>query len=101
MLCDKSRSCYSSPRQILGVKLMYPESFFQHQVEDTAGSAKALISEILRHVSPKSVVDVGCGVGVWVDEFKRRGIPEVMGVDQPQPMADGLRLIHPPEFLEQ
>jgi SAM-dependent methyltransferase len=80
---------------------MYPESFFQHQVEDTAGSAKALISEILRHVSPKSVLDVGCGVGVWVDEFKRRGIAEVMGVDQPQPMADGLRLIHPPEFLEQ
>jgi SAM-dependent methyltransferase len=80
---------------------MYPESFFQHQVEDTGASAKGLVSEILRHVSPKSIVDVGCGVGVWVDEFKRRGIAEVMGVDQPQPIAEGLRLIHPPEFLEQ
>lgn len=78
---------------------MYPVSFYEHQAERTAASAKALVSVVLGHLSPKSVIDIGCGVGVWVREFKRSGVRDVMGVDQASAI-EGLQLIHPPEFVE-
>jgi SAM-dependent methyltransferase len=32
---------------------------------------------------PSSVIDVGCGTGVWLAEFLRQGVDEVRGVDGP------------------
>jgi SAM-dependent methyltransferase len=32
-------------------------------------------------VEPKSVVDVGCGTGVWLAIFRESGVKEILGVD--------------------
>ncbi|MBN2570452.1 MAG: class I SAM-dependent methyltransferase [Deltaproteobacteria bacterium] len=32
-------------------------------------------------LSPTSVIDVGCGVGTWLSEFKKNGVAKVLGLD--------------------
>jgi SAM-dependent methyltransferase len=36
---------------------------------------------LLRLLSPSSVVDVGCGTGTWLGEFRRQGVSEIRGLD--------------------
>jgi len=36
---------------------------------------------ILEFVSPASVVDVGCGTGGWLAEFRKLGVKDVLGID--------------------
>jgi hypothetical protein len=35
----------------------------------------------LERVRPRSVVDFGCGVGVWLETFARHGVDDYVGVD--------------------
>jgi len=59
-------------------------------LDDTASSA-AVVVEILRDmVAPSSVVDVGCGPGVFVAEWIRQGVHDVTGMDG-SPVADVYR----------
>lgn len=68
------------------------------QIEESAQSA-ALVVPIICGLFPwvRSVVDVGCGTGVWLHEFRMRGVPTVLGLDGADPM-DGLLHIEPSEF---
>jgi SAM-dependent methyltransferase len=59
-------------------------------------SAATVVPEVLRTVEPRSVVDVGCGQGVWLAEFARSGC-EVLGYDA----HDGARLDIPAESYHQ
>lgn len=45
-----------------------------------------------RLLQPSSIVDVGCGVGIWLQEFLRAGVPHVLGVDGEHVTAAGLRI---------
>lgn len=59
----------------------YGQAFFDH-VDATSGrSAAALLARLELGFSPSSVLDVGCGRGVWLAAWKRRGVPEVLGLD--------------------
>lgn len=51
-------------------------------------SAQTVVPEIMRILTPASVVDIGCGTGVWLAEFDRLGCPRVRGYDG----HDGSRL---------
>lgn len=51
-------------------------------------SAQTVVPEIVRILKPASVVDIGCGMGVWLAEFARLGVPRVRGYDG----HDGSRL---------
>ena len=46
----------------------------------TPASAAALVPMIIDLFAPSSVVDIGCGMGLWVREFTRRGT-YALGVD--------------------
>jgi len=59
----------------------YDSTFFRSITPGAQESAEAMVSEILRLIQPNSVIDVGCGLGVWCAEFIKRGITDVMGVD--------------------
>lgn len=48
-------------------------------------------------VSPRSVVDVGCGSGVWLEAFLEAGIDDICGIDGP--WVEPSRLLFPPEFF--
>jgi SAM-dependent methyltransferase len=60
----------------------YDRAFFAAQVEGSARSAAAMIPRIMDLV-PRiaSVVDLGCGTGVWLHHFKRAGVPRILGLD--------------------
>jgi cyclopropane fatty-acyl-phospholipid synthase-like methyltransferase len=44
-------------------------------------SAKKILGYYWKFFNPKKVVDVGCGRGAWLDECKRLGAIELLGVD--------------------
>src|ERR1700732_587770 len=48
-------------------------------------------------INPKSVVDVGCGIGPWLREFQRHGVDRIFGIDGP--WIDKSQLLIPSENL--
>lgn len=59
----------------------YSTSFFDRLDQQTAASAEVVVPMVLDMFDPASVVDVGCGRGVWLSFFQRTGIPRVLGLD--------------------
>jgi SAM-dependent methyltransferase len=59
----------------------YDEQFFRRQRELSGRSAARMLPVVLDLVRPGSVVDVGCGVGSWLEVAMRLGVEEVLGVD--------------------
>ncbi len=60
-------------------------------------SADVAVPLILEATTPRSVVDVGCGLGAWLAVFKQHGVEDVLGYDGP--WVDRSRLlVAPPEF---
>src|SRR5689334_7784263 len=60
---------------------VYNDDFYAHQRQGSNRSAKAVVPLLHEIVRPRSVLDVGCGIGTWACEFIRLGVPEVWGVD--------------------
>jgi SAM-dependent methyltransferase len=59
----------------------YDGEFFASIRENSRNSAAAVVPLVLRWMQPNSVVDVGCGTGGWLAEFKRHGVAEIVGID--------------------
>jgi SAM-dependent methyltransferase len=64
---------------------------------EASASARAVVPILLELVAPRSVVDVGCGPGVWLAAFTP-GILDVLGIDGDYVNRDAL-LIPPEKFL--
>ena len=63
----------------------------------SAESADVAVPLILEATSPRSVADVGCGLGAWLAVFKVHGVEDVLGFDGP--WVDRSRLlVAPPEY---
>jgi SAM-dependent methyltransferase len=60
--------------------LWYSEQFYR-DLEDARHSAGVIVPLILDFVQPKSVVDIGCGPGVWLSVFREHGVEDIWGVD--------------------
>jgi len=61
-------------------------------------SHEKLLSIIWRHLAPNSVVDFGCGLGLFLKTAKRMGACRVLGLDIPE-VEIGSRHIQLNEFL--
>lgn len=59
----------------------YTKDFFDSQKDGSYASAQAVVPLVMGLVSPKSVVDIGCGVGTWLSVFQKNGVIDVLGVD--------------------
>lgn len=59
----------------------YTQKFFRKNIGGSSSSAEQIVSFITRLVQPKSVVDVGCGLGAWCAQFAKIGIADVIGLD--------------------
>ena len=60
---------------------IYNDNFFHNTIKLESDSAKAFVDIILEHFSPKSIIDIGCGAGIYLFEFKKKGIKNVFGID--------------------
>lgn len=61
-------------------QLSYSARYYQGLREDSATSATEVVPLILRHFTPNSVVDVGCGSGTWTRAYRNAGM-KVLGID--------------------
>src|SRR4051812_22331925 len=59
----------------------YNRDFFQGMRAGMHRSAETLVPLAMELVRPKSVIDVGCGHGVWLSVFAEHGVDDVFGVD--------------------
>lgn len=59
----------------------YSNGFFDYIDDGARSSARQLISVLKQEFEPTSVLDLGCGRGVWLDEWRDKGVKEIVGVD--------------------
>ncbi|MEK7628433.1 MAG: GtrA family protein [Patescibacteria group bacterium] len=59
----------------------YDQVFFDEMDKSNLVSARAVVPLVLDLVQPKSVVDIGCGRGLWLKAFIEHGIEDVVGYD--------------------
>lgn len=59
----------------------YNEIFYQHINAGATQSAKIILEVVIKYFDVKSVLDIGCGQGAWLAEWKQLGAEEVLGVD--------------------
>jgi SAM-dependent methyltransferase len=44
-------------------------------------AAKEVVPFIINLLKPKSIIDVGCGIGTWLKVFQENGIDDILGID--------------------
>ncbi|HLK58709.1 MAG TPA: class I SAM-dependent methyltransferase [Chthonomonadaceae bacterium] len=59
----------------------YTKNFFQDQRQHSLQSARQVVPVVMELIQPRSIVDVGCGVGAWLSAFQEQGIEDMLGVD--------------------
>lgn len=59
----------------------YNKQFYSGQQDGSYNSARIIIPIIMQKLKPKSVVDIGCGTGVWLKAFQELGVKDIQGVD--------------------
>ena len=59
----------------------YSTEFFEEQSGGSRRSAERIVPLVMELVRPRSVVDVGCGVGTWLSVFRERGVERILGID--------------------
>jgi SAM-dependent methyltransferase len=64
-------------------KYNYSEGFYDTQEVRSRDSAAAMVPKIVELLRPASVIDIGCGVGPWLAEFRKAGVADCYGVDGP------------------
>lgn len=75
----------------------YDRTFYNTLNDAGVASAQAVLPIVLDMVGPQSLVDVGCGTGIWAAEASRLGVPDVRGVDGAYVPRDQRRL--PAQFF--
>ncbi|MEX2280930.1 MAG: methyltransferase domain-containing protein [Gemmatimonadota bacterium] len=65
----------------LSVEGAYTPDFYAAQASGARASAEAVVPIACELVQPASVVDVGCGTGVWLSVFAEHGILDIQGYD--------------------
>jgi SAM-dependent methyltransferase len=59
----------------------YSPAFFARELDRARSSAETVVPLVMERVEPRSVVDLGCGHGIWLETFARNGVEDYIGVD--------------------
>ncbi|WFU14584.1 methyltransferase domain-containing protein [Bradyrhizobium sp. CB3481] len=70
----------------------YSEEFFEYIDRRALSSAKEFAKLVVPLLSPSSILDVGCGRGAWLREWKAAGVKTAKGVDGPYVRLDSLHI---------
>lgn len=57
--------------------MIYDETFYATHVEGSTRAARTIVARVKALVEPRTVVDVGCGVGAWVRAWREAGVAAV------------------------
>jgi SAM-dependent methyltransferase len=78
-------------------RCVYDHAFFEMLRDTSLSSASELVPFVHEWIRPRSVVDVGCGEGTWLETFAAHGC-HVVGIDSDWVPKDRLR-IAPEQFI--
>lgn len=70
----------------------YNPAFYEQQADGSALSASVMLDCLFEHRRPVSVVDVGCGVGTWLQVCRDKGVADVLGIDGDYVERSSLRI---------
>lgn len=59
----------------------YDVNFYKGQKDISKQSAEEIVPMLSNMFQPKSIADVGCGVGTWLAVWERMGINDLLGID--------------------
>ena len=79
-------------------KPAYDPSFYEAQGPRSRDSASVILPIVNDLVHPASVLDVGCGVGAWLETWQRLGVTDLIGIDGSYVERERL-LIDPSRFV--
>ncbi len=60
---------------------IYTREFFKGQTEGSLASARKILPLLFKYISPRQVIDVGCGTGSWLAVARELGVRELFGID--------------------
>src|SRR5215204_4952574 len=75
----------------------YGVRFYNDQRSGSLRSAQVIVPLVTALIRPRSVVDVGCGIGTWLKVFSEAGVEDYLGLDGDYVTRDQL-LIEPMHF---
>lgn len=58
----------------------YDEKFYRMQKDGSYRSASIILPVLMKYIRPRSVIDIGCGVGTWLAVWRNLGV-EAHGLD--------------------
>lgn len=75
-----------------GLGQIYAPSFYAGHADGSQKSAAVVAPLIMDLFAPASVVDVGCGIGTWLQVFAELGVTRLQGLDGDHVNAASLRI---------
>jgi hypothetical protein len=60
---------------------IYTESFYQFTINSELKSSSDVAQILTNHFNPSSVIDIGCGCGIYLKAFHDLGIKDLVGYD--------------------
>ena len=60
---------------------IYSNYYYTVQEYGSLKSAEIIVPMIINEFNPKSVIDVGCGIGSWLSVFNKNGVTDYIGID--------------------
>lgn len=80
---------------------MQKEKYIHSEELHNLKSPRVIVPELIRIFNPKSVLDVGSGIGTFLYCFKEAGVKKVLGIDGKWVNRELLaKYLEPQEFLE-
>lgn len=76
----------------------YGATFYRYIQEGSTRSAQVIVPLVLDRLKMESVLDVGCGAGAWLTEYRKQGVPVCLGVDGEYVKSSTL-LVPPETFI--
>ena len=62
------------------IEAVYNKDFFQENIDVSTEGARKCIDILYKEFKPKKVIDFGCGPGIFIKEFEKKGV-KVLGID--------------------
>lgn len=59
----------------------YNDDFYTDHSQMSISSAEEIIPKVLDYIKPSSVIDIGCGIGTWLQVWGKFGVNDILGID--------------------
>ena len=59
----------------------YDHNFYRNMHQETQTAAKDVLSILFRAIAIRSVIDIGCGVGTWLNSAQKLGVETILGIE--------------------